>query len=106
VGFYKNKNFPHVYWKAYGAILTLLQEFWMKEQNRGMQVDERYVNYVRFLAALKTRLTEWKEKEKFRPALPPYLILKLKEVRQVRNKYYRKKKYAIQMKRQECCYVC
>jgi hypothetical protein len=47
---------------------------------------------VRFLAALKNRLTKWKEKEKFRPALPPYLIQKLREVKKVRNKYYREKK--------------
>jgi hypothetical protein len=40
VGFDKNKMFPHVHWKAYEAILTLLQEFWMKEQNKGMHVDE------------------------------------------------------------------
>jgi len=57
-----------------------------------MQMDEWYVNYVHFLAALKTKLTEWKEIEKFRTALPPYLILKLKEVKKVRNNYYREKK--------------
>ncbi|CAF4993517.1 unnamed protein product, partial [Rotaria magnacalcarata] len=79
VGFDKNKMFPHVNWKAYEAILTLLQDFWTNEQNRGMQADEWYMNYVRFLAALKVRLTQWKEKEKFRPSLPPYLIQKLKE---------------------------
>jgi len=92
VGFDENRVFPHVHWKAYEAILTLLQDFWTKEQNRGMHIDEWYGNYVRFLAALKNRLTKWKEKEKFRPALPPYLIQKLKEVKRVRNKYYREKK--------------
>ncbi|CAF2106824.1 unnamed protein product [Rotaria magnacalcarata] len=81
VGFDKNKMFPHVNWKAYEAILTLLQDFWTNEQNRGMQADEWYMNYVRFLAALKVRLTQWKEKEKFRPSLPPYLIQKLKELK-------------------------
>ncbi|CAF4933005.1 unnamed protein product, partial [Rotaria socialis] len=83
--------FPHVNWKAYEAILTLLQDFWTNEQNRGMQADEWYMNYVRFLAALKVRLTQWKEKEKFRPSLPPYLIQKLKEVKRIRNKYYRER---------------
>jgi hypothetical protein len=92
VGIDENKFFPHVHWKAFEAILTLLQEFWIKEQDRERQVDEWYVNYVRFLAALKNRLTKWKEKEKFRPALPPYLIQKLREVKKVRNKYYREKK--------------
>ena len=50
------------------------------------------MNYVRFLAALKNRLTKWKKKEKFLPALPLYLIQKLKEIKRVRNKYYRQKK--------------
>ena len=92
MGIDENKYFPHVHWKAFEAILTLLQEFWTKEQEREKQVDEWYINYVRFLAGLKNRLTKWKEKEKFRPSLPPYLIQKLKEVKKVRNNYYREKK--------------
>ncbi|CAF3104235.1 unnamed protein product [Rotaria socialis] len=80
--------FPHVNWKAYEAILTLLQDFWTNEQNRGMQADEWYMNYVRFLAALKVRLTQWKEKESFRPSLPSYFIQKVKEAKRIRNKYY------------------
>ena len=47
-----------------------------------------YANYVRFLEALKNRVTIWKEKEKFRTSLPSYLNLKLKEVKRVRDKYY------------------
>ena len=54
--------------------------------------DEWYMNYVRLLAALKNRLMKWKEKEQFRRALPLYLIQKLKEIKRVRNKYYRQKK--------------
>jgi len=92
VGFDKNKMFSHVNWKTFEAILTLLQEFWIKEQKIGMQADEWYMNYVQFLAVLKNRLTKWKEKEKFRPALPPHIIQKLKEVKRVRNKYYHEKK--------------
>ncbi len=91
VGFDKNKMFPRVHWKAYEAILTLLQGFWINEQDRRMPADEWYVNYVRFLSPLKNRLTEWKEKERYRPALPPYLIQKLKEIKRVRNKYYRER---------------
>ena len=94
VGIGKNKMFPHVHWKAYEAILALLQEFWLKQQNVGMTADEWYLNYARFLAALKNRLTTWKEKEKYRSALPPspYLIQRLKEVKRVRNKYYHEKR--------------
>lgn len=51
---------------------------------------------MRFLAALKRRLTQWKEREKFRPALPAYLLHKLKEVKTVRNQYYRQRKTGIE----------
>ena len=77
-----------VHWNAYEAILVLLQEFWLKQRNVGMTADEWYQNYVHFLAALKYRLTKWKEKEKFRPTLPPDLIQRLKEMKRIRNKYY------------------
>ena len=83
------KIFPFVNWKVFEAILELLQDFWLKQQSIGMQADEWYMNYVRLLATLKNRLMKWKEKEKFRPALPLYLIQKLKEIKRVRNKYYR-----------------
>ena len=87
--FDKTRMFPHVHWNIFEAILTLVQEFWIKEQNTGRSMDEWYVTYVRFLSALKNRLTEWKEKEKFRPSLPPYIIQRLKEVKRIRNRYYR-----------------
>jgi len=64
VGFDKDNIFLHVSWKVFEAILTLLQEFSVKEQKIGMEADEWYLNYVRFLANLKNRLTKWKEKEK------------------------------------------
>ena len=89
VCFDKNKMSPFVNWKVFEAILALLQDFWLKQQSIGMQADEWYMNYVRFLAALKNRLTKGKEKGKFRPALPLNIIQKLKEIKRVRNKYYR-----------------
>jgi hypothetical protein len=63
----------------------------MKELER-QDTDNWYLNYVRFLAALKNRVTKWKNRCKYRPSLPPYIIDMLKEVRQVRNKYYRERK--------------
>ena len=89
VGFDSNTMFSYVNWKLYEVILTLLQKFWMDEHRRSRDIDEWYVNYVRFLDALKNRLTKWKDKEKFLPALPPFLIQKLEETKRVRNKYYR-----------------
>ncbi len=43
---------------------------------------------MRFLAGVKSRLTKWKQKEKYKAPLPGYIIEKLKEVRKIRNKYY------------------
>ncbi len=64
VGFDKDNIFLYLNWKAFEAILTLLQEFSIKKQKIGMQTDEWYLNYVRFLANFKNRLKKWKEKEK------------------------------------------
>lgn len=92
VMFERTNLFPHVHWKMFEALLALFQEFWIREQNTEMKAEEWYDNYVRFLAALKNRLTQWKKREKFRPALPSYLLHKLREVKKVRNQYYRERK--------------
>ena len=80
-------KFPVTNWRAFEAILVLLQTFWQEEQKRS-NVDEWYKQYIRFIAAVKNRVTHWKEREKYRPALPSSIIEKLKEIRKVRNKYY------------------
>ncbi len=69
------------------AILVILQTFWREEQKK-TDINVWYCQYVRFLAAVKNRLTRWKQKEKYKPSLPSYIIEKLKEVRKIRNKYY------------------
>lgn len=79
--------FSHTNWKAFEAILVLLQTFWVEEQKR-TTIDEWYGQYARFLVAVKNRLTKWKQKDKFRPSLPSQIIEKLKELRKVRNRYY------------------
>jgi hypothetical protein len=43
---------------------------------------------VRFIAAVKSRLTKWKQTEKYTPKLPYCIIEKLKEGRKIGNKYY------------------
>ena len=80
-------SFSRTNWKAYEAILVLLQTFWVEEQKK-TNINEWYCQYVRFLAAVKNRLTKWKQKEKYKPSLPSYIIVKLKEIRKIRNKYY------------------
>ena len=78
--------FPHTNWKAFEAVLVLLQTFWIEEQKKN-SADEWYKQYIRFIAAVKNRVTKWKEKEKCRPTLPSSIVEKLK-IRKVRNKYY------------------
>ena len=79
--------FPHTNWKAFEAVLVLLQTFWIEEQKKN-SADEWYKQYIRFVAAVKNRVTKWQEKEKCRPTLPSSITEKLKEIRKVRNKYY------------------
>ena len=58
VGFDSNTRFSYVNWKMYEVILTLLQKFWLEENRRSWYINEWYVNYVRFLSALKNRPTK------------------------------------------------
>jgi len=85
--FAMRSSFSHTNWKAFEAILALLQTFWAEEQQR-TAINEWYCQYVRFLTAVKNRLTKWKQKEKFRPPFPHHIIEELKEVRKIRSKYY------------------
>ncbi|CAF5040242.1 unnamed protein product [Rotaria magnacalcarata] len=82
-----NSFFPHTNWKAFEAVVTLLQTFWMEEQKKS-SADEWYKQYIRFIAAVKNRVTHWKERDKYKPSLPADIIEKLKEIRKVRNRYY------------------
>ena len=91
IGFQTSGKFPTVNWTVFEVVLALVQEFWIKELER-QETDKWYINYARFLAALKNRVTRWKDRCKYRPSLPLYIIDMLKEVRQVRNKYYRGRK--------------
>ncbi|CAF3393055.1 unnamed protein product [Rotaria socialis] len=79
--------FPHTNWKVFEAVLALLQIFWMEEQKKN-SADEWYKQYIRFIAAVKNRVTHWKERDNYKPSLPTYIIEKLKEIRKVRNRYY------------------
>jgi hypothetical protein len=91
IGFTSSGFFPHIDWNIYQTVLVLLEDFWTNEQQM-KTIDLWYQCYVRFLAALKCRLTRWKEREKYRPSLPTYIVDRLREVRQIRNKYYRERK--------------
>jgi hypothetical protein len=80
-----------VKWKQYEILLCLLQEFWKKQQEC-MQSIEWYRECIIFLAALTSRLTKWLEKGKWRPALPVEILVKLKEIRRIKYRYYTKRR--------------
>ena len=86
----KINKFETIKWKQFELMLCLLQEYW-KEQLEFSQSIEWYRNYTRFLAALKSRLTVWHEKDKWRPTLPQRIIQKIKEVKVIRNRYQKKR---------------
>lgn len=69
----------------------LLGNFWVREQKKKQSSVLWHENYICFLATLKCRLTQWKEREKYRPSLPPVIVKQLREVRQVQNMYYRER---------------
>lgn len=97
ISFDSTNIFPYTNWKAYETVLVLLETFWKKEQ-RKKDADEWYKEYICFIAAVKSRLTCWKEKDKFRPSLPNDIVRRLKEIRKVRNKYYHLRKRGIPYK--------
>ncbi|CAM2713798.1 unnamed protein product [Rotaria socialis] len=94
ISYHTHSSFPHTSWKEYEVLLCLLQDFWFDLQ-KSITLDDWYKLYIRFLGAAKNRVTTWKNKEKFRPALPEFIRNKLKELRKVRNNYYRKRRYDI-----------
>jgi len=51
------------------------------------------MNYMRFLAGIKKKYIQWKEKEKFQRALTFLFSLEAeKKVKEVKKKYYREKR--------------
>ncbi|CAF4185011.1 unnamed protein product [Rotaria magnacalcarata] len=90
-----HSSFPITNWKYYEIILCLCQEFWLKLQEL-ISLDDWYDKYIKFLSALKCRATTWKDKEKFRPALPESILIKLKYLMKIINNYYRKRRYDLE----------
>lgn len=59
------------------------------KQSDIMLATEWYEDYIRFLAALKNRLTVYYEKDKWEPIVPSYILEKLNQLHKIRNKYYK-----------------
>jgi hypothetical protein len=77
-------KFAVVNWKAYESMLCLLQDFWSELLNN-TSTHAWYRDYIRFLGALKNRLTIWFDKEKWTPSLPYDILVKLKMIRCVKK---------------------
>jgi hypothetical protein len=80
--------FPILNWNIYELFLCLVQDYWLRQIECNDSIDW-YKDYIRFLAALKNRLTSWKNKEKWKPALPQEILDKLSEMRKVKNRFQR-----------------
>ena len=89
--FETSKQFEVVNWFHFEIALCLLQEFW-KKQIEVMNSIDWYRHYTRFIAALKMRLTESRNIEKWRPALPQQILRKLKQVRKIKNRFQKKRR--------------
>ncbi|CAF3332049.1 unnamed protein product [Rotaria socialis] len=78
IGFQTDGNFLVVNWTVFQIVLTLLQDFWTKESEI-QDAENWYLNYTRFLSALKNRVTNWSNRNRYRPSLPPYIVGMLKQ---------------------------
>ena len=95
ISFDTNNFFPRTNWKVFEAVLVLLQTFWIEEQEKS-SADEWYRQYIRFVGAVKNRVTRWKERKTYRPSLPNNIVKELKEIRKVRNQYYHMRHKGVQ----------
>jgi hypothetical protein len=82
-------RFEVVRWRHYEVLLCLLQEYWKRQQEITQSI-EWYRNYIRFVAALKNRLTVAHEKDKWRPTLPEEILAELKKVKKIKNRFYKR----------------
>ena len=79
-------KFEIVKWRIFELVLCVLQDYW-STQHSVMEAIEWYKYYIRFLAALKTRLMVRMDKDRWGPALPKDILDKLKIVRKLKNRY-------------------
>jgi hypothetical protein len=84
--FESSNKFPVVKWKIYELLLCLLQEYWLKQSEYKDSI-EWYREYIRFLAALKNRLTTWLDKKKWKPTLPQEILDKIRAIKTIRNRF-------------------
>lgn len=83
-----SNRFSTTNWKIYELFINLVQEFWIRQLDISDSISW-YQMYTKFLAALKTRLTDWKDKEKWRPTLPVEILNKLKDLAKTKTRFHK-----------------
>ena len=82
---------PRTYWNLFAIMLSIVSEQFQAEQE-SQQHDPRssfewFMTLEQFLAALKLRLTEWKEVKRQRPSISPSLRILPRHNHYLQNKY-------------------
>ncbi|CAF3559926.1 unnamed protein product, partial [Rotaria sp. Silwood2] len=82
---------PRTYWKIYSSILTVLIDQFKDEQenssNSANSTHNWFLILEQFLAALKLRVTIWKEVKRKRPSISPSLQVLLRHKHYLQNRY-------------------
>ncbi|CAF3851520.1 unnamed protein product [Rotaria sordida] len=82
---------PRTFWKLYSSILTVIHDQLQADQeisiNDSNITYKWFIMFEQFLAALKLRVTEWKEVKRKRPSISPSLRILLRHKHYLRNRY-------------------
>ncbi|CAF4742888.1 unnamed protein product [Rotaria sp. Silwood1] len=82
---------PRTYWKLYSSLLIVLHGQFQAEQEIALSNSTNTFNWFlmfeQFLAALKLRVTEWKEVKQKRPSISPSLRILLRHKHYLQNRY-------------------
>lgn len=82
---------PRTNWKLYPLILSVLFHQLKIDQEESIKTPEGthqwFIEFEQFLAALKRRLTEWKEVGRRRPSISPSMRILLRHKHYLQNRY-------------------
>ncbi|CAF2070985.1 unnamed protein product [Rotaria magnacalcarata] len=86
---------PRTYWKLYSNILNVLHDQLQAERENSMNECNNtyswFLCFQQFLAALKLRVTEWKEVKRKRPSIPKSLRILLHHKHYLQNRFRHKR---------------
>ncbi|CAF4568127.1 unnamed protein product [Rotaria magnacalcarata] len=82
---------PCTFWKLYSSILTILFDKLRVEKENSMNDSINtynwFLSFERFLAALKIRVTEWKEIKRKRSSISSSLRILIRHKHYLQNRY-------------------